>query len=145
MSKKDWKIRAAQAQDLSFIYQSWLFSYSRNSEIGRSVRNSVFNAQYHHVVDKILKDAATIVACKLNDDLIIYGYLVFEPKVVHYCFVKEAFRFTGIAKDLYKTAIGKYEAGVQFTHLTKEAKAIVEKYRLLTYNPFILFKELGDK
>lgn len=142
---KDWQIRNAREDDLPFIYQTWLNSYGGDSVIGKSVRRSVYQREYKRVINKILFDASTIVAHKPDDDVVIYGYLVFDYSILHYCFVKEAFRFSGIAKDLVIKAHGKNVLPCFYTHHTKHLQPIVEKYSLLTYNPFILFKEVGDK
>lgn len=137
----NWNIRNAEPDDLAFIYQTWLKSYAASSEIGRSVRQSLFFREYRKVIDRLLFSSGVLIASIHEDDKVILGYLVFEPKVLHYCFIKEAFRFSGIAKSLVEKAMGK-EIAHMYTHHTRQLNPIVEKYELLTYNPFLLFKEL---
>lgn len=144
MDKKLWDYRQALASDLPFIYKTWLNSYCGDSAIGKSVRKSVFHRDYAKVIDRILTDSGVLIACQPDDPKVIYGYLVFEPRLLHYCFVKEAFRFSGIAKSLVVKAVGVQNLHV-YTHHTGHLKPILEKYPFLTYNPFVLYKEIEGK
>lgn len=140
MEKKLWAIRNAVSDDLAFIYKTWLNSYCGDSAIGKSVRKSVFHREYAKVIDRLLMVSGVLVACQPDDVKVIYGYLVFEPRLLHYCFIKEAFRFSGIAKALVVKAMGVQNLHV-YSHHTSHLKPILEKYPFLTYNPFVLYKE----
>jgi len=136
---KHWKLRKPQKDDLGFIYQTWLNSYYVDSELRKAVRRSVFSREYRKIIDHLLHQSSILIACKPDDEFVIYGYLVYERHLLHYCFVKEAFRFSGIAKDMVEKAMGKHVV-YPYSHHTHSLKPIVEKYSFLTYNPFILFE-----
>lgn len=137
-----WAIRKPRSQDLDFIYATWLNSYFGDSCYYHSVRKSVYKREYAKIIDRLLSISSILIACKPDDEIVIYGYLVFEPRTIHYCYIKEAFRFSGMAKALIATGVGKLDY-VQVSHQTNKLKPILEKYPFLTYNPFILFKDLG--
>ena len=150
----NYAIRPAQADDISFIYSTWLRSYRNDSAIGLSVRKSVFFESYRLVLDQILAKAATkvLVACKIDEPNVIYGYLVAEPteKILHYIFVKDAFRRFQIAKTLFQTAFPEHGVGgVYITHLTRTASKLeielgYEELGKFLYNPFLLYNTLKE-
>jgi hypothetical protein len=82
------------------------------------------------------------VACLPDNEDVILGYIVFQPNVLHYMFVKEAFRKFGIARFLYKESFGDNET-ITYTHKTLFVRDILSAHPLLTYNPFKLFNT-GD-
>ena len=129
--------RAPNENDISFIYASWLNSYRNDSYIGMSVRKTIFYREYQTIIDSILGRGKVIVAVKPDETNIIYGYIIYEPKVLHYVFVKEAFRRLGICKELLRAAGSPQTA----THKTRSTEFLDTKF---TYNPFILYnKELS--
>lgn len=141
MSKQHWVIRKAIPKDIPFIYETWLKSYRLDSSLGRLTRSSIFFENYRTVVDKILQDSNTDIACLREDEDIILGYLVSEDKILHYSFVKEAFRKIGIAKSLVLhrevDGILKHK-DFKITHETFHVERIVDKYEL-EFNPYLLF------
>lgn len=139
MTHSNWTIRPAEGQDIPFIYSSWLNSYRYDSSLGRGCRNQVFFPEYNRVIDRILsrENVKTIVACKTDEPGVIFGYLVFQPGILHYCFVKEVFRKEGVASSLALSA----SPAIQFTHRTTALEPILKKHPELIFNPFILFKQ----
>lgn len=135
-----WQIRRAQGSDLNFIYATWLNSFRDDSSVGKSVRKSIFYFEYEKVLDELLArpHAIALVAVKPDEPNVIFGYLVFEDRTLHYVFVKEDFRNFGIAKNLFQVALGG-EGGVTFTHKTNHVRALIDRTPELTYNPFFLY------
>lgn len=135
-------IRDAHPADIAFIYSTWLRSYRNDSLIGLSVKKSIFFETYRLVLDQILAKNTTkvLVACLPEDDSVILGYLVADPteKVLHYIFVKDAFRRFHIAQTLYDKVFSEMGEGVvSITHSTHHVKNFIEKF---TYNPFLLYQ-----
>lgn len=135
-----WSIRNANQDDISFIYSTWLQSFHYDSW-AKQVQKSVFFDNYKRVIDKILLNADVDVACVNDQPNVILGYIVTEPGILHYCFVKEAFRSFGIAKDLFA---GRFENQALVTHKTRTATPIFRKHDKLVFNPFLLYHKQGE-
>jgi len=137
----DFVIRPAMGDDVSFIYATWLDSYRNDSNIGLSVKKSVFFDNYRLVLDHILSKNTTkvLVAVKNDDPSVIFGYMVGEPdqSILHYVFVKGAFHGFGIATALFNEMFDGSGA-VVITHRTKTAQDLCEEF---TYNPFLLYEQ----
>ncbi len=127
-------IRPATEKDIPFVYSTWLKSYRNDSSwIAKETTKTIFFDTYSKVLDKILLNSNTTIACKNDDPNIIFGYIVHSRNIAHYCYVKEVFRQMGIASDLFNH-IG---SGVitDYTHRTKA----LDKIKLnIDYNPFLL-------
>lgn len=142
MLKKQWLIRDAVPGDLAFIYNSWLLSYRDDSILALDTSRTIFFDQYSLVVDNLLETSNVLVACKQDEENVIFGYLVYEGKVAHYAFVKEAFRELGIAQSLVAEAFGEGELSQLIcTHRTQSSKPIFEDHKFLIYNPFLLYNK----
>lgn len=146
--KDDWVIRPAEANELNFIYATWLNSHRDDSTVGLGCRKSVFFSEYPRIIDEILNRSQTKVsiACSKEMNSLILAYLVYEGPVLHYLFTKEIYRKCGIATDLFIKAFGGTAgliAGpIEFTHRTLSVEPILQKYRdHLNFNPFKLYKQ----
>lgn len=113
-----------------------------DSQIGLSVRKSIFFEQYRQVIDHILNcdDTRTLVCCSLEDDNTLFSFLVSQSNILHFAFTKESFRRLGIAKDLYRLSFAD-TTSIQFTHKTKYVTDLLRQKAHLIYNPFLLFKQ----
>lgn len=133
----EWQIRDGNKDDIPFIYRTWLKSYRYDSELGEC-RNSVFYPEYTRVLDYILTDPKVKidVACKRDDNTILFGYAISEPEILHYVFVKQAFGRLGIARSLIEN-IGKLKYATHRTFSTQKALKKLD----IDYNPFLLFKQ----
>ncbi len=139
---RDWKwnIRPANGDDLNFIYATWLQSFWADNESSRGSAGPTFFNEYPKVVDHILAQSKTVVACKFDDPLVIYGYLVASPPIAHYTFVKSNFRRYGIAKALLE----HLKCGETYTHRTGILQNILSTHPGRTYNPYLLYTQ-GEK
>lgn len=145
MNSSLWDIRDATETDLPFIYSTWLKSYRYDSLIGKGCRNTIFYSHYTKIIDHILtgSEVKVIMAAHLEDPKVTFGYLVYEPHIVHYVFVKEEFRKHGIAKCLY-SSIGGLQSHYIFTHKTFSVMPITKAHNELIFNPFLLFKHFNE-
>ncbi len=131
-----WIIRPYHKDDSAFMYSTWLNSYHYDSW-ARTTSKTVFFTQYKQVIDNILTRSMFTVAALKDDPEVILGYLISEPGIVHYLFVKEAFRKFGIATSLVKAVL--QEDRFIITHKTQRAKLAIKNKEHITYNPFLLF------
>lgn len=143
--KNDWLIREAEADELSFIYATWLNSFQSNSFLAQACRKTIFFNEYPRILDTILAKPLTkvLVAFFPDSPTVILSYLVYEPMLLHYAYTKEVYRKHGVAESLVLEAFStplKNNQFISFTHRTFNAEPILEKYQaLLIYNPFKLY------
>lgn len=155
---KDWKIRHARGEDLNFIYSTWLKSYRCDSPTGRSVRKSVFFREYYGVLDSIFQSRSTqtLVACLPNNEIVLLGFLVFQPDILHYIVVKSDWQQRGVAKSLCEKAFGSLPARqilpsayigreIQYTHYTRHFEPVLYQRPGMIFNPFLLFQKANQK
>lgn len=139
MSENMWTIREPNKKDIAFIYATWLNSLYYDSWF-KGIQKSVYFDNYKKVIDHILSYAKVSISCLKEDPNTILGYLVSEdPDVIHYLFVKEAFRRFGIAKSLFDHNFISPER-MLITHRTRQANQILNTKSQFTYNPFLLYK-----
>lgn len=137
-----WNVRQANAEELNFIYASWLNNYRYDSFLGKSCTNTTFFTEYASIIDFILHQPLTKILIAYFEDSpsVILSYMVYEPKILHYLFTKEIYRKQGIAKDLFLRA---FPGAIDFTHRTLSSEPILQKHRhLFNFNPFKLYKNI---
>lgn len=124
-------LRPHTPEDKNFILSSWGSSYFVNN-----FYNKVFSAEEFHERHRKLRDdiyqrpnTEVLIACaKTSPDLIV-GYVITErinenTKVIHYLYVKEAFKDEKIATLLFKE-ISKDKSPIIITHMTMKASKIL--------------------
>ncbi len=98
-------IREGEPKDAAFVLDSWLMSF-RSSHFSGPISFKRYRAVYtEEVTDLVTRDRATVnVAYNRHDPAQIFGFLCFESghrhPVLHYIYVKQAFRNRGIGKLL---------------------------------------------
>lgn len=139
MSEADlFRTRRLLPEDVPFLYNSWLKSY-RDSPTVQSISNTVYYAEQHKLIERLLQapEAKAVVACNPEDPTQIYGYIVYQPDVLHWVYVKHTFRGAGIARMLVAEA--GLSAKLIYTHRVKNSERLVGE-RDATYNPYLLYK-----
>ena len=136
------KIRDIDSNDIPFIFSTWLKSYKHSSAFAKRITNDVFFDFHHRLVDAIIRRPQTLikVACLAEDPFVIIGYLVSEdtrPAVIHYLFVKKAFRQMRVAQILLNT-LEQDPGECVFTHWSYDADHLLRKYPNATYNPYLI-------
>lgn len=136
-------IRAYKSDvDKNFIYSTWLQNYKYSSYFAKRIKPHVFFTGHQKIIDHLIaKPIKVLIACPKNDDETICGYIAYEFKndkpILHFIFIKEAFREMGIAKNLLKAA--KIETPTfTFTHWTFPIDELVRVHPDLTYDPYQL-------
>jgi ribosomal protein S18 acetylase RimI-like enzyme len=106
-------IRPATPEDRPFIADSWLRSFRRSpwavrvwGQPDRGERDRVYYSRYGHAgwVDTLLTSfpGQFSVACLESDPSFVMGFSVFDGRTIllHYVYVKAAFRRNGIGRQL---------------------------------------------
>lgn len=144
MSEKyEWYIRPAEEEDIPLIYASWLNSYWDDPAINRVLTKTIFFREYPKVIDYILQDPDTqvTVACSKKDPKIIFGYIVAGSECLHYAYTKTPFQQWGILRSLIKHTAPTFTDELIVTHKTEILKKIIAKHPVITFNPFILYRQ----
>ena len=127
-------IRELVGSDVPFIFRSWITSY-RRSAFAKGIRDRVYFAHQHRLIEAILRRGRVRVAYVLNDPDTIIGYLVLteEPNVLHYAFVKSPFRREHVLTSLIP------EGDWFYSHRSDDSDRIIGRFPQLTFNPYIAF------
>ncbi len=128
-------IRDYLPEDLHFILSTWLRGLFYNSNTFRGIDKKSFFQHYEPVLRRLIASSRGRIACLVEDPSVILGYAFYEiPKldvILHYIYVKQAFRRIGIAKDLMPMKIN------QVTHLTLLGQKILEShFKHIKFDPF---------
>lgn len=133
------RIRKASEADVNFIFSSWLKSY-RQSQACRNVANTVYYTEHHKVIERLLQSCDVYVACSDTDVADIYGFSCGEVVggifVLHYIYVKHAFRQMGLGTQLLQVFQHNADSAAMYTHHTRPADDLAPRYRFV-YNPYI--------
>ena len=127
-------LREFQESDRAFVMATWLRGLYYGNSWFTEIDKPIFMDRYWHVLNALLKKPGVVVviACLKEDPDTILGYAAIEPEasVLHWVFVKEAYRKLGVTKLLFKKEDLK-----TITHLTKLGKILKPKH--VKFNPFI--------
>ena len=118
----------------NLIYATWLRSYEASSLAAKHVPRDVFFSEHHKVLDGIFRRGATVKLAVLPDEPdVVLGWSVTEgAALVHYVYVKPAFRKHGIATQLLR----HIHAPFIFTHWTHVLRELHPKVKDCVYNPY---------
>jgi len=81
-----------------------------------------------------------VVVCDPEEPSVVWGFVVFEEGVLHYLYVKQAFRGLGIARALAAEALRGFEGQKMVTALPapfggQSTQQFLSKHKL-QYDPF---------
>jgi GNAT superfamily N-acetyltransferase len=99
------KIRPAAEADLRFIFDSWIESY-RRSKYTRDLAGIIYRNEHSPRIRSALSRCKVLVACDKSDENQIAGYVVFEPPILHYLYVKREMRRFGVGTLLAQQVLG---------------------------------------
>lgn len=142
---KEYSFRPYKESDLNFIMSSWGHSYYKGYTYQFMLSPKDFHLFHRPIRENIMKrpTVATIVCvAKIDPDLIIGWVAVEKPVdyagiIIHYLYVKEAFKGRGIASELYKS-ICPSVGPVFHSHITERADRIIqghERFKRCAYVP----------
>lgn len=139
--KSQVQIRNATEADVPFIFNSWLKSY-RSSNSVKNISNPVYFEFQHKVIEKLLTRSQVYMLCASDDPSQVYGYLVCEEieqvPVLHYCYVKYAFRGMKLCSMLMKHAKLDKQRGGFYTYETHAITKLLGKSAFV-YNPYLAY------
>ncbi len=145
MKKLPISLRVVSPFDIPFIKNSWLTSY-RNSTYAWKIPNPVYFHEHGALISNMISKSNILVAVNQDDEDQIFGFIVFEPhkitntSVIHYLYVKSAYRHGQIATELLDEVMYQSEQmdslPIVVTHFSKEFEKFCAK--VFIYNPYLL-------
>jgi hypothetical protein len=138
--------RPAERRDLALIMSSWLKSF-KGSHYAGPIPNDLYWDTYRLSLERILSRPAVRVWIAVNPgepdpEHEIYGWLAMEPgapPVVHYAYVKQAFRRMGVARSLFHAAGVDTSQPFTYTFRTKDVADVVRRGRLMArHDPMLV-------
>lgn len=132
--------------EAGLIYQSWLRSYIDDGHFTRGVPRQIAFPGHKCLVEGILSKAIIVVITPADDLDQIMGYVVAEKigevGVIHFIYVKKAFRRFGFAGRLLNSIRAELHSSINHsmfcTHMTRSGLFL--KKHGLVYNPYLLFR-----
>lgn len=131
-------MRDAQPTDLGFIVRGWVREM-RHAPWTRYVPNHVYTPTMHELVHRILGPSSVTIACDRENAELLLGCIVHERPMVHWLYVKGAYRGLGIGRALLFSVFGGKPDQVIATQASKlfDDGALIERYGVL-YSPYLL-------
>ena len=122
-------LRPCSDIDTPFIFSSWLRSYASSAYGGDN-----YYKRHHQVIEQLMARPGVrmLAATPKEDPQTIIGWSAQEDSVLHYVYVKEAFRRMGVATLL----VGEYDT---ITHLTPYGLKWMQasKQETSVYDPYL--------
>lgn len=146
---KEYIFRPYGQDDLNFIQSSWGHSYYKGYSYQYFLNPKEFHLFHRPIRENVLsRPTLAIIVCvsKIDPTLIIGWMMVERPKdypaiILHYLYVKEAFKGLGIASELIQSSIPK-DTNVLYSHSTERAERILkanrEKFKKYGYTPHLI-------
>lgn len=101
--------------DVAYIRSSWRRNYRQQALSKVSV--AVFDENHPALIDKLIANSNTVVACSTDEPGAIHGWacgVIDGP--LHYAYVAAPLRGRGIARAVIESALGSYPARIFVTH-----------------------------
>lgn len=132
------RIRKAIEEDVPFIFKSWLKS-CRGMPLAKDLNNTIYYAEHHKVVERLLKSCDVYIACDDADPSDIYGFMCAEyisnVFVLHFAYVKHTYRNLGIGMMLLNAFKPDVSLASIYTHQTPAAVRLAAKFNMY-YSPY---------
>lgn len=134
------QLREFKPSDKNFIFSAWLRSYQQ--QFPKDCPKEIFYSRQHAVIEYLLGKSKVLVVSDMIDPDHLFGFMVYENhddcSILHYLFVKEAFKGLKVGKKLYDTL----KEPVFYTHRTGQGIRFLEKTtKVRVFNPWLIFED----
>lgn len=145
-------IRDYEPNDRAMVANNWLRSF-RESPYAKHMRNDVYYGGHSPLVNALI-DACQIRVASIyvpSHDLpsgpesrVDIGWVCFQPGVLHYAYVKELYRRSGVSSALLESAgVPNWEDPV-YTHRRPPFSGFLVSKWGLDYDPYSAFSMLPE-
>lgn len=146
-------LRLGNVEDAKLIANNWLESY-KSANLVKKVKPDIYYRGQRRLIADLLDRAFVWVACDHEDPWTVWGWICFERRhgtlIIHYVYVKSAFRGLDIATKLVEFAVSQRTTEALFyTHLSRSGphfvKGLVEAGAIPAavepiYDPYLAFE-----
>ncbi len=134
-NSSDCVIRHGSHIDFGYIHKTWLRVW--RSHFPRDVNDALFSEYHRHIFNRILANSKVYIATIEEDESMVLGYLVARKDVLHWVWVRSAFRRMGIANALMDAYLREAGKPRYASHWTQSGEHFVKKLGL-KFNPFLI-------
>ena len=122
-------LREMTAADEGFVYAYWTHCYRAKRRVPTEATRAT--------IDKILKRGGRVlIACDPGNPSFCYGFICWEPALLHFVFVLKTYRTQGVAAKLFWETGLASSSQVQCTHWTPDANRVAARYpQFVRFNP----------
>ena len=110
--------------DLPWVFASWLGSARWNDVVPAHLQTSIRKASVHQLLKRGMK---IVLAVNPDDHDQFLGFIAYEPGLLHYVFVKDLFRRSGVASSLLAYANFDRQGTILHTFYTRSAKYLAKR------------------
>jgi hypothetical protein len=93
------------------------------------ISHQTFTVLYAPIVEKLLHRGKTLVACTPEDPDTIIGWVCYEGPVLHYAWVKEPYRYSGMLTTILENLVLKETSHMTLMWFRHISKKFPLKYR----------------
>lgn len=132
-------VRPYQKDDEGFVYKSWI-DCLRASPPYQAARWDVIKRGFRQHISVLMERRASVLVATSEHESgePKYGFICYEPGVLHFIYVRNAHRQKGYATQLMKKA-GLLEGPVTASAWTRGLSYHQTRWRL-TYDPFVAWE-----
>lgn len=122
-------LRTANPSDLRFVHSSWFTSHWR-THAHKRVERDVYSPEMDALIERLIGRSKVLVAYFEDVPDEVLGYSVVEYNVLHWCYVKGAYRRNGIGAGLVPEGL------LYYSHATDSVGRLFATSVGLKFNPF---------
>lgn len=130
-------MRPATEADLNFIVSGWVRSYRGASWQYLEIPSNIYWDGEEARIKRLLQISITGILTSKDDPSQYFGFICYspEPEILHYVYIKKAFRSFGFATKMIQDHLRDPEKCC--TYLTRHFAGIHKKMEF-TYNPYLI-------
>jgi hypothetical protein len=137
----DLNVRQFEPEDRKFVFSSWFESY-RKGGCAPEVAFPTYLDGQGHLIERLIGDRAhttilVITPTTIPDEICGWACADVSREIVHYTYVKQAYRRLGMARQLVTSLFGSRKPA-WFTHETRVGRTLAGKLGV-KFNPYLLF------
>lgn len=126
-------VRPALDEDMNFVAASWFESFWKGAVRDTGMPFETYKAGQDALIRKLTSSCKVIVVAAAVAPDEIVGYVVRDGDLLHYLYVKSAYRRLGIGSELASGC-------KRFTHLTRAGNRVARSVGM-SYDPYALLEK----
>lgn len=143
-------LREHTAEDMPFIFNSWLKSYKANSAC-KLVPDVLYFKSHTKIINFLLSKSIVLIACFPEDPTEIIGYVVYQIVsdivVIHWIYVKDKHRYKYNATDIIKQICKPEDKLIICTYIVNDFNKFKHKLNNIkvVYDPYYILETMNER